>query len=88
MCTKKFLNLYGLNMGIPHARRKSSPRKESMGFWQENVLSSHLAKKYRERKEEAEGLPRDDSAVMRETGSAFGSHSHLCFSFFDQGWSK
>lgn len=28
------------------------------------------------------------SAVMRETGSARGSQSHLCFSFFDQGMSR
>lgn len=44
-----------------------------MGCWQENVLSSHLGKNYRERKEETEELPRDDSAVMREIGSALGS---------------
>jgi len=59
-----------------------------MGCWQENILSSYLGKKYRERKEKAEGLPRHDSAAMRETGSAPGSHSHLCFSVFDQRTSE
>lgn len=77
-----------MNTGIPHVRRKPSPGRESRGCWQGNVLSSHLGKKYRERNEETEGLPRGDSAVMRETGSALGSQSHLCFSFFDQGMSK
>ncbi|XP_010154701.1 PREDICTED: transcription factor EC-like, partial [Eurypyga helias] len=75
---------------IPHARRKFSPRREFMGCCQEKVLSSHLSKKYRERQEEAEGLPRDDSGVMRRTGSALGSHSHTALVFLtsDMRWNK
>lgn len=88
MHINSFLNLYSLNIGKALERRKSSPRREPMGCWQKTVLSSHLIKKYRDRKEKAEELPRDDSAMMREMYSALGSQSHLCSNFFDQPMSK
>lgn len=86
MHTKSFLNLYSLNIGKPYERRKSSPRRDPMGCWQE-ILSSYLLKRYRDRKK-AEELPRDDSAIMGERYSALGSQSHLCFSFFNQAMSR
>lgn len=87
MHTKSFINLYSMNIGKPFERRKSSPKREPMGCSQE-ILSSHLFKKYRDREEKAEKLPRGDLGIMGEMYSALGSQSLLWSIFFDQAMSK